>query len=57
MVKKLALPASASHVVYIQAISEKKHRAASEVDKEREKGQVKGMAIAKKAVEGQAYFH
>ncbi|RPD77064.1 hypothetical protein L226DRAFT_569275 [Lentinus tigrinus ALCF2SS1-7] len=35
------------------ALSEKKHKTAVETDKEREKGQVKGMAIAKKAVEGQ----
>ncbi|KAI0717719.1 hypothetical protein C8T65DRAFT_640555 [Cerioporus squamosus] len=33
------------------ALSDKKHKAAVETDTEREKGQVKGMAIAKKAVE------
>ncbi|RDX44100.1 hypothetical protein OH76DRAFT_1409469 [Lentinus brumalis] len=38
------------------ALSDKKHKAAGETDKEREKGQVKGMAIAKKAVEDFGYL-
>ncbi|KAI8972545.1 hypothetical protein BD414DRAFT_510325 [Trametes punicea] len=37
----------------LATLSQKKHGAMIEVDKEREKGQVKGMAIAKKAVEGE----
>ncbi len=36
-----------------QLLSERKHKSMSENDREREKGQVKGMAITKKAVEGQ----
>lgn len=40
-------------VDWVQLLSEKKHKAMIETDREREKGQVKGMAIAKKAVEGQ----
>lgn len=38
-----------------QVLSDKKHKAAAETDTEREKGQVQGMAIAKKAVEGRYY--
>lgn len=39
--------------VVAQLLSERKHKSMTDNDREREKGQVKGMAITKKAVEGQ----
>ena len=37
----------------VQLVSEKKHKASADVDQERETGQVQGMAITKRAVEGE----